>query len=237
MLAALLTKVCAMNVKTRSLAGRAMLKASRATTATLTRARPRPDMVRLGSGYGGWWVPTGLLGPDSVCYSAGVGEDVTFDLALIKKFGCEVWAFDPTPRSIIYAETVDDPSFHFVPVGLWSVEADLRFYAPVDPSHVSHSAVNAQHTTDYFVAKCKPIATLMHDIGHDRLDLLKMDIEGAEVPVLDAMLNDGPMPRVLCVEFDAPEAPWTTLRRIRRLCGAGYVPRYVEGRNYTFTRT
>jgi hypothetical protein len=40
-------------------------------------------LERLGSDYGGWYVPIDRLAPHSICYLAGVGEDITFDLALI----------------------------------------------------------------------------------------------------------------------------------------------------------
>ena len=55
--------------------------------------------VAIGSDYGSWIVPTALLSADAICYCAGVGEDVTFDLGLVARFGCRVWAFDPTPRA------------------------------------------------------------------------------------------------------------------------------------------
>jgi hypothetical protein len=50
------------------------------------RIRSRDDLVRLGSKYGGWIVPATLVRPDSVCYCVGVGEDISFDLALIERW-------------------------------------------------------------------------------------------------------------------------------------------------------
>src|SRR3546814_9362953 len=55
-----------------------------------------------------------------------------------------------------------------MPVGLWSEDATLRFYAPRDPTHVSHSIVNLQETESYFEARCRSIASLMAELGHDR---------------------------------------------------------------------
>ena len=43
------------------------------------------------------------------------------------------------------------------------------------------------------------LPTLMQELGHDRLDLLKLDIEGGEYAVLDDVLAVGP--RQLLVEF------------------------------------
>jgi len=34
----------------------------------------------------------------AVVYSLGIGEDISFDLALIEKYGARVHAFDPTPK-------------------------------------------------------------------------------------------------------------------------------------------
>ena len=216
-------------------AQRAMTKASRMIIQALSFPTAGPPLVRLGSVYGGWWIPADGLGPDSVCYLAGVGEDASFDLALIERFGCVAWAFDPTPRSIAYVASISEPRFHFLPVGLWRASESRRFYAPGDPNHVSHSAINSQRTAKYFEADCKNLVDLMAQLNHTRIDLLKMDIEGAEGAVLDHMLTTTIRPRVLCIEFDAPELPWTTLGRIARLRRAGYVLRHVERRNYTFT--
>lgn len=90
---------------------------------------PREDLVRLGSDYGGWIVPYTLLDRSSVCYCAGAGEDITFDLALAERFGCEIHVFDPTPRAVAHVErvAVDNPLIHFHPVGLWDCEATLKY--------------------------------------------------------------------------------------------------------------
>ena len=42
---------------------------------------------------------------------------------------------------------------------------------------------------------------LMKAHGHDRIDLLKMDIEGAEYEVLDGLLDSPVLPGQLLVEF------------------------------------
>ena len=37
---------------------------------------------------------------NAIVYSFGVGSNVSWDSAIIERFGCKVWGFDPTPRSI-----------------------------------------------------------------------------------------------------------------------------------------
>jgi FkbM family methyltransferase len=208
------------------------------------RIQSRHDLVRLGSGYGGWIVPSSVIQPDSICYCAGVGEDVSFDLALMERFGCEVHAFDPTPRAIEFVRrtVADVPGFHFHPVGIWERDEQLRFYAPSNPDHVSHSVMNLQQTDSFFEAPCRSLPSLMNELSHARIDLLKLDIEGAEQRVLAAMLTAGITVKVLCVEFDEATLEWTPERKQRvaatadALANRGYVLVAQEGRsNYTFT--
>lgn len=210
---------------------------ARAGLLAILRPTRRDDLVRIGSGYGGWWIPRGALRPGVVAYCAGAGEDITFDLALYDA-GCNVVTFDPTPRAITHVTTVapDDSRFRFLPVGWWSRDDTLRFYAPRDASHVSHSVVNLQETETYFLAAVKPVNTLMNELGHSQVDLIKMDIEGAEHEVLLSMLKVGPLPSTLCIEFDQPEPLRKIVSAVSRLRNAGYTLNKIDVWNYTFTR-
>jgi FkbM family methyltransferase len=202
----------------------------------LVRSQSSDDLVRLGTDYGGWWVPKSSLHPNAVCYSGGVGDDISFDTALIAECGVDVWAFDPTPSVIEWVGKSDDlpDRFHFLPYALWSKDVELRFYAPRNPEHVSFSATNAQHTKRHVSVPARSIASLMAELGHDHIDLLKLDIEGAEGAVVDDLLSSAVRPAVLCIEFDEPEPLWRTIRRVRSIESAGYVVVRVENWNVTF---
>jgi FkbM family methyltransferase len=195
------------------------------------------DLVRLGSRYGGWWVPTSVLTPGAVAYCAGAGEDVTFDLALLRH-GVRVTTFDPTPRSVSYATslTIEDDRFRFVPVGWWNDDTDIDLYAPRDPAHVSYSALDLQGTGESINVPVRRVATLARELGDTKVDLIKMDIEGAEMTVIPDLLANGPLPRVLCVEFDKVRPLRDVTSLIRRIKRAGLLPARSEGRNVTFVR-
>ena len=49
---------------------------------------------------GDWAIWTDPLDTHSVVYSFGVGDNVAWDLEMIRQFGGTVHAFDPTPASI-----------------------------------------------------------------------------------------------------------------------------------------
>ena len=171
---------------------------------TFTKFSKQGNLTQLGTDQGGWVVPTNRLNSDSICYLAGCGEDISFDLALIDQFGCDAYAFDPTPRAIEYvrSKTTDNAKYHFQEIGLWDSEDTLEFFVPANPDHVSHSLVNLQKSTDSIRVDVKRLSTLMGQLGHQKIDLLKLDIEGAEYKVLDSIIEDQIDIGILCVEFD-----------------------------------
>jgi FkbM family methyltransferase len=54
-----------------------------------------------------------------------------------------------------------------------------------------------QGTSAYFIAPVQPVHKLMAELGDDHVDIIKMDIEGAEYRVLESLLASGPLPTVL----------------------------------------
>ena len=76
----------------------------------------------------------------------------------------------------------------------------------------------------------------MEAYGDPRVDMLKIDIEGAELVVLDSLLADGPTPSTICVEFDQPQPIRGVIRTSRKLRDAGYALVKIDRWNYTFVR-
>ena len=63
-----------------------------------------PHLEKIGTNYGGWISPMDLIKKQSTCYCVGVGEDTSFDLGIIRLFGCQVYAFDPMPRAKLHVQ-------------------------------------------------------------------------------------------------------------------------------------
>lgn len=195
-------------------------------------------LARLGSQYGGWWVPLGTFNALSICYCVGVGEDASLDLALAEKFTCTVVSLDPTPKAIAYIGELDLPDeLIFLPVGIAGSDGRVRFYKPTNPDHASYSMPNLQGTSRYIYAPVKLLSSVMRELGHSRLDFLKIDIEGAEYEVLESLHRDRLYPAVLCVEFDQPKPVLKTWRTVKKLRAAGYTVANVERFNFTLIRS
>lgn len=222
-------------------------------------SRPPFPLVRLGSGYGGWHVCDDPRLEGAAAILCGAGEDITFDLAVQARYGMAVAIVDPTPRAIAHMEQlraaaadgrtipvnntdvsydlagVDLSRVRFMPVAVWSEDATLRFWAPANPDHVSHSAVNLQGTSESIEVPALSITTLAADAGGDAdVELLKLDVEGAECAVIEALLASTVRPSQLLIEFDEFQFP--TRERIAkvkstvdRLLSAGYILAHFDG--------
>jgi FkbM family methyltransferase len=149
----------------------------------------------LGSSYGGYFLNTQLVDASSVVYSFGIGEDVSFDLALISQRGVRVHAFDPTPRAITYARGLAEPKLILHPHGLLDRDGVVAFNPPKNAAHVSHSVLDPSVSDQ--VTSCgasqfevRRLRTIVSDLGHSRIDVLKMDVEGAEYAVFDDLARD-----------------------------------------------
>jgi FkbM family methyltransferase len=153
----------------------------------------------IGSAYGAHTIPRSTVDADSIVYSFGIGDDASFDLGLIGRYGCTVHGFDPTPRSGAWvAANVSDPRFVFHPMGIAGRDGDEAFDPPKRETHMSFSPARTAEAQHFKVAR---LATIMAMLGHDRLDILKMDVEGFEYAALEDMMASGIRPRAIAVEY------------------------------------
>lgn len=161
------------------------------------------NVERLGSDYGGWNInPDIIPNKNALVYSFGVGEDITFDLSLIKKYNTEVYAFDPTPKSIEWIKKQHLPQkFNFYEIGIANYNGTAKFRFPKHQKHVSFRIDNRTTDDQYVNCNVKTLKKIMEEFGHSHIDILKMDIEGAEYEVLQDMIESKIYPDQLLVEF------------------------------------
>jgi FkbM family methyltransferase len=168
------------------------------------RVQVKKKISWYGNKYGGFYVVPELLNKESVVYSFGIGQDVSFDLDVINNHHCSVFAYDPTPKSIEWVSKQDLPgNFHFQPYAINNKDGETVFHLPRNKSYVSGSLAETEITIDGELISVPVfrMKTLMEMNRHDHISVLKMDIEGSEYDVLEDILNSGIQVQQILVEF------------------------------------
>jgi hypothetical protein len=181
------------------------------------------NMVRVGTfADGGKWVsdPQSLK-TGTVVYSFGAGDDISFDAEMAGVYGCEVHCFDPTPSVVRDfalcrpGQPVGKGKFWFHPVGLGPIS--------LDPDQADELVLEDEK------CKVKRLSEIAAELGHKHVDILKVDIEGAEMAALTEILTSGTLARLsvkqLLVEFHLwDDEHWNSFVKIISLLGEqGYL--------------
>lgn len=145
------------------------------------------DKAWYGNENAGFYICPSLINEDSIVYSFGIGEDISFDLKLIEIHNCTVFGFDPTPKSINWVSSLKLPNkFKFYDFGLSSKTGTVVFYLPKNNEYVSGSMTKQSNVnlSNKINVNVKTISDTTIFLKHQSIDLLKMDIEGAEYEVI-----------------------------------------------------
>jgi len=198
----------------------------------LTRSRPT---TRVGDGAA-WNLALDSLSAESFVISGGAGHDISFELELVARTGCRLVLLDPSPTGKATVDRTDLPSeLVFEGKALSSQVGALSLARPLDMREgswrldVNGLGEEMQSTS---------IVDIMQRFAVDRVDLLKIDIEGFEYDVLNDVLQRGIPIQQICVEIH--EGPIFGKRRsdrwnlIFQLFRAGYQLIHNEGWDHTF---
>lgn len=158
-----------------------------------------------GSSYGGFFIAPHLVPKDGIIYSVGIGKDISFDLDCLKNHDVTIFAFDPTPKSIDWLKRQNiDSKFRFEEIGLSAnISGPVTFYLPANPKGTSGSliATEAVSTDNAMTVQMKTLNDITSHHHHDHIHVLKMDIEGAEYDVLEAVVKSPVVIDQILVEF------------------------------------
>lgn len=154
------------------------------------------EQVHHSDGHGAddkYFVRDWLQDENCIVYAAGLAGSVRFEEAVAKETKCIVHAFDCTLTSA-------RPEWGFLIFHEWCIGREQSF----EGNLYSKSKTSANESFIF-----KSLGKVKRDLGHPRIDLLKMDIEGFEWDLLESSLLDGPnsdLPRQLLFELHAEGA-------------------------------
>lgn len=130
--------------------------------------------------------PTMLEQRKCTVYAAGLNEQTSFEDTLSNKVGCEVHGFDCT---LLAPNPAWNFTFHDVCIG--------RPHS-FDGNEYSLAKMKSDMTFEF-----KGLDDIRSELGHKRIDIFKMDIEGSEWEVLSGLLKlrDEDLPEQLLFEL------------------------------------
>jgi FkbM family methyltransferase len=191
--------------------------------------------IRLGNGAP-WNLDLRNLCKNSFVISAGAGHDISFELELVERTGCRLVLLDPSPTG---RETVRKfrlpESMQFQAAALSNRIGSTSLAKPLNilegSWRIAEDGLGDEmpSTTLSEIMRCESI---------NKIDLLKIDIEGFEYQVLEEALNRQIPIRQICVEIhEGSEFGKSRLDRwvlILLLYRYGYRIIYSKGWDHTF---
>lgn len=206
---------------------------------------------RLGTRYGGWWLYFPAVGADPLLVDCGLGRDISFPVAFLGRFGGRVIGLDPNPAAIEYCSAWQPGAMEVRAQAMWTEPGrTLAFHMPRPKEELPQGAdgvsgsLLASHAYAGGATLSVPttsFAEILASAKREECDVLKLDIEGAEYEVLDALCASGAIRRArqVLVEF---HHGWTehplqhTRDTAARVEASGFRLAYTENRNYLFVR-
>ncbi len=188
--------------------------------------------------------------PDNACIvSAGLGTDTHFEEDVIKKYrNANIYAFDPTPKSIEFVKTVrhldKEKRFHFFSYGISKQDGREIFYLPADDSAVSCSTIKNMYSSKKNIeVEMKSFKSVLELTKVKKIDILKLDIEGTEFSVIEDIIDSNIEIKQICLEIHPLyfENPYKETKKfLKKMFGANYKIAYITrnglGNEITFIK-
>jgi FkbM family methyltransferase len=150
-------------------------------------ATARAPLEFHGNDYGGWKIVARSLKSASVVVDIGLGEDVSFSESIIRQYGCVVNGFDPTPRAIEYVKQLRNDNLRLFEYGIGVTAGRAQLYLPTNELHVSGALRPECHLGgDSIEIGLLTIGQIFQLLQCERIDLLKLDIEGTEYDLIQS---------------------------------------------------
>lgn len=185
------------------------------------------------------------LPPDAVVIDAGCSYEADFSVCLIRRHNVRAFGVDPTRKHAAALRALEGQNggrFVHLSCAIAAADGVLRFYeSSVNESGSlldDHVNVVRDEITSYDV-EALTLSSLLKRLALSRVDLLKLDLEGAEYAILEGATAEVLRPfRQIFVEFHhhavTDYSERDTRRIAARVCGFGFTAFSLDDHNYLF---
>ena len=185
-----------------------------------------------------------LFRPDGVVIDVGCGHEAELSAHLVSTCGVRAYGVDPTRKHAPHLQALEEHTrgrFAHLPLAVASEAGTLTFHESITNESgsllTSHDNVRRDEVRVYEVEACT-LPVLAERVGAP-VDLLKLDLEGAEYGLLEGLTAEDlePFDQIL-VEFHHHCIPGRTAEDTRRLVdrlqGYGFQAFWVSERDVLF---
>jgi len=142
----------------------------------------------------------------SIIYSIGLGTDQAWDVRMLQRYGVAVYGYDPSSKAAasvqknpILNDPVNSFPYHFTQEGLDPNEAKI---ISLKEEEIDHTILNSNNIAtqqgnkeagdnlEYYQVQFHTLLQWMERNHHDHIDVLKLNVKGHEISILEAWLKD-----------------------------------------------
>lgn len=128
------------------------------------------------------------LNPNSIVVDLG-GYHGDFAYAINQRYGCKVYVFEPMPSyfELCASRFHNNPNIHNFCYGL----AAKAGWFDISDSDDASSFIRTKIGLNTVKAELRQVVDVFRELGLDRIDLLKINIEGGEYDILQSLIDSG----------------------------------------------
>jgi len=201
------------------------MKDAKTTTHTKVETHKCKNVVKWKKSHG-WDVCRDVISDNCVVYAMGIGRFSQWDQMMSEPpYNCEVHSFDPTPTGKKHVKSLKNPGFIYHEMGVGLIDGYQDVFVPSSGDQFTKTSTTARNglKPTSISIPVKKIKTIMQELGHDLLDMLKIDIEGGEIEILRDLFSSPVDIKSVCAEFHS-ESPLPLNEIDQLMKNAGYVP-------------
>jgi len=154
-----------------------------------------------------------------IVYDYGIREQPEFGRVMsLPPFNCHVYAFDPSPVATAWMKSSPEAAilrrnkrYHLMGYGAGRVNGDIDLYeydwgqvSMINyPAFVQGAGQYSYPSQKKFQLPVRTLSHAMQQLGHDHVDVVKLDVEGSEFGFLENAIDSGD-----CAKIDQLTLEW-----------------------------
>ncbi len=168
--------------------------------------------------YSNYYLDEKYVSNNNNVISAGIADDISFEKELIKNIKInKMICIDPTETSQKIMNEITSENIFFLKSAIYGEEKLTKIYLPFDKSNLNLSIDNIYNSNNYELIQTITVKKIMENFSLDKIDILKLDIEGVSDNVIESLINNDILPKQIAFEIERPISIFRQYKFFKRL--------------------